>query len=356
LTRTPSTADPRSAAAAALFILTACSPHPRLIAVAEGERGIGLLDGALVRTGAFEAPASARDEHITAVHLSGDGLRVVAALASSTGGSLATLRRLDGGPAGARRLAWRPTAIQPLADGRMLLVTGTVSADAGAGGVVVLYDLSDQFAPAAQPVCAARPAGAAVWSEGGRAYVTCPDETIVEIDAALRQVVRSVPLPRASGTQPCEAAGADLSLAGTALLIACARSGMLLYLDRVTLTPFDSMRVGLGATALAVARGGRTAALALSGGELVVVDVPGRRVRARWQLPPPVGAVAMSRDGSWVFAVTRDGSPSAELVKLEVPSGRAAARRALPRGGRALSLWPGSTPPIMRWTAAPAGS
>ncbi|HWP37040.1 MAG TPA: hypothetical protein VNL18_05735, partial [Gemmatimonadales bacterium] len=176
---------------------------------------------------------------------------------------------------------------------------------------------------------------------GERAYVLCADDLIAEVDPALRLVVKNVELSATSGR--CGTAAGALSANQTVLFVACSASARLLYLDRVTLMPFDSVDIGAGAARLALSPDGRHAVVASpSGGIVEVVDVRARTVRHRLPLPEALD-IAVSADGH-AFVVGAE-----RLWEVDVGAGLMAREVALGAPAAAVVVWPGPREPRMRW-------
>jgi DNA-binding beta-propeller fold protein YncE len=176
---------------------------------------------------------------------------------------------------------------------------------------------------------------------GERVYVLCDEDHIAEVDPALRLVVRKALL--SADSIPCRPRAGALSVNGTVLFVACAASGRLLYLDRVTLKPFDSVAVAPGTARLVLTPDGRRALLANpDAGALAVIDVRARTAR-RFVAIPGATDIAVAADGrAFVLGARR-------LVEVDAYEGRVYREIEVDEGARAVAAWPGPAEARMSW-------
>jgi DNA-binding beta-propeller fold protein YncE len=249
-----------------------------------------------------------------------------------------------------------PLDLTRLQDGRVLLVTfGRAPGTDGRGGVSIV-STRDLTELGRLEACADHPEGVAAMGDGRRAYVRCggTGPALVELDLELRRVVRSTPLaglppnPRAAGQPSCGGGGVALSRTDGFLLLPCSESGRLVYFDRLTLEPVDSLPVGPGIDRIAVSRRDPIALLASEDRpEVQLVDLGQRTVDATIQLSRPARSLAISGDGRWAFLTVGDDR-NGSLVRLSLKSSRVVSRTPV-TGAGGISLWPGRSSPVMIW-------
>jgi hypothetical protein len=189
--------------------------------------------------------------------------------------------------------------------------------------------------------------------EGDQGYATCAPGRVAEIDPKLEFLVRTAFIGADSG-RACGAGRSALSPNGTLLLIPCAVTGRLLYVDRVTLQPWDSADVGPGISAVAATPGGVAVVLQPDSDRVLLVDLGHHASLATIATPPAPVDVALSARGRTAFVVCagRAGGPGA-LLELDTHDGAVRANALLPPGARALYVWPGRRNSRLRWAAAP---
>lgn len=324
-----------------LSILTGCSPAPRWIAVAAGNRDILLLDGHLHPTRRVELPAQP-----LALESTGDGASVL--LGGATGpqsGLLAWLRRSDG-VAVVERPAGGPVRVLSLdREGRLVFaLTG------GPEGGLSIRNAEDLSELRALPICA-EPVALAFTGEGDRAYVTCRPGTVAEVDPKLEIVVQRAFVSADSG-RACQAGRGALSGNGTLLFVPCAATGRVLYLDRVTLRPWDSVSVAVGVAALAVTPGAVAVALLPDSASVVLVDLRRKSRLATVATPPDPVDVVLSAGGRFAFVLAAGRGGDGALLRIDTQTGTVTARRALPGGGRAVYVWPARRESRMHWVGS----
>lgn len=184
--------------------------------------------------------------------------------------------------------------------------------------------------------------------EGDRAYLTCRPGSVAEVDPRLELVVQTTLVGADSG-RACGAGRGALSGNGTLLFVPCSASGQILYLDRVTLRPWDSVYVGRGVGPLAVTQAGVAVALLPGSSRIVLVDLRGKRRLASLSLTPSPVDVALSASGRLAFVLGADLGGEGALWELDLRSGAVLARVTIPGGGRAVRVWPGRREPRTRW-------
>lgn len=285
------------------------------------------------------------DDSLTGLTAAADGQSVYLVVAQSAGGALVRAGRRRGAPVERWSLApSRPLFVSYAPDASLVLVGAKAPPENG----VLLLLPPRPLAPATTlVVCSGEPRGGAVHPDGHRVYVTCSTGEIAEIDLDLGAVLRTVSYPPDGAPGSCQPTPPALSSNGTVLFVACARTGGLHFLDRVTLTAFDSLAVGEGAVDLVVAGARRVVLVRTAHNEIVVADPRGRSVVARLATPAPA-RVAVSADHRWAYAVGGGGSETAQLVRIDLRTGRIAAVVPVPVGARHVALWPERTP-VMRW-------
>jgi DNA-binding beta-propeller fold protein YncE len=190
--------------------------------------------------------------------------------------------------------------------------------------------------------------------DGDRAYVVCRPGLVIEVDPALALVLRRAVVAADSG-RSCEAGPAALSSNETLLLVPCRASGRLLYLDRATLEPWDSMAVAPGISRVAPAGGGIAVVLVPDSDRALILDLRGKRRLAGVPTAPAPVEVALDAAGRRAFVLAAGRSSAAGgVLAIELPSGAVRARVDLPPGARTLAIWPGARKVRMRWTTASA--
>jgi DNA-binding beta-propeller fold protein YncE len=289
--------------------------------------------------------------------------------------------------AGATHLSLEPQALESSGDGAAILVGGSTSAQSGmvawlrrsdrkvvvehsAAGPVSVVALdreggealvltaganarlsflsTGQLAPTRSlPVCS-QPVALSFTQEGDRAYVTCRPGSVVEVDPKLEMVVQTALVGADSG-QACGAGRGALSANGTLLYVPCAASGQILYLDRVTLRPWDSVFVARGLGALAVTPEALAVALVPDSNRLALVDLRRKRRLASVSLASTPVDVALSASGRQAFVLAGTQGGEGALWELDLHGGAVLARAVIPGGGRAVHVWPHRREPRMHW-------
>lgn len=313
---------------AACVALTGCAPAPRWLAVGTSD-AVVFLDGRLHQVA--RAPLPIEPQQLA---FAPDGASLFIGAAQGPGLSLLARLPREGGALGGTSVEGDVRRLAFTRDGRTLLLatsrgpTGLMVASTATLAVTriaIACDANDLVATAS----------------GERAYLICADGKVVEVDPALQLVVQVADL---GGREPrCEPAAAALSANGTVLFVACAASGALLYLDRVTLAPFDSLTIPSGARHLAVS--GRHALLTIPGveGQLVIVDVRARSVQQVVSLPGALNvAVTAAGRRALVTAPPR-------IIEVDVDTGQVLQDTTHAGITGSLALWPGPWEPRIRW-------
>ncbi|MBI2401510.1 MAG: hypothetical protein HYV20_01970 [Gemmatimonadetes bacterium] len=322
-----------------LLTLAGCSPGPRWIAVA-GDHRLTFFDGDLRSTGAWRL-----DITPTAIESTGDGFGVlIGSGAGAQAGGVTWLRRTDGETILQHQLNAPVRGLWSDREGRRVFALG-----GGAVGTLRILRADRLTQSRAIPVCA-EPVSLVFAPDGDRAYVTCRPGVVVEVDANLQIVVRSAWVGPDSG-RSCGAGRGDLSANGTLLFVPCATSGRLIYMDRATLKPWDSMPVGVGAKVMAVTPGAVAVTLFPDSDRVALVNLRSKRLIAVVSIPNPVD-VALSADGrlAFVLAAERTGAEGA-LLQMDTRTGAELGRVVLRGGGRAVYVWPGRREPRMYWVS-----
>lgn len=311
-------------------MLAACSPDPRWVAVAHpNDRSITLLDGRLAAVATLSLPAPP-----VAMRFSPDGAGLYAALAIDTGGSVVALvPRASGAVRLSPPLAGTAVDLGLARDSRTLYL-----ALSGTGGGVSFLGLTALRERRRLAVCDTALALTAT-RDGERLYLLCGDDRIAEIDLGLEIVVRIQRFASA-----CHAARLALSRTEGLLLVPCSATGRLLYLDRRTLAPLDSLTLEPGLHGIAVARGGRAVVTVPAAGRVLVADLRARTVVHTLGTHRPPADVAVEAAGRSAYLLT-----DAALLVLDLEAGEVRRRAALATRGSGLAVWPGPREPRPAW-------
>jgi DNA-binding beta-propeller fold protein YncE len=326
---------------AGLLFAAACTPSPRWVAVAvPPDHSILLFDGALHPAGRLAVPGEP-----TTLESTGDGMSLLVGTAAAAGGRLVWLGRADDAVVLDVPLPGPARDLRLHNDGRTLFALS-----AGHPGGVSLRGTTALTQQRWIGVCDA-PQALAFTREGDQAYVTCAPGSVAEVDPTLEYLVRRTFVAADSG-RACGAGRSALSPNNTFLYIPCAHTGRLLYVDRVTLKPWDSTDVGVGISAVAAAPGALAVVLQPDSDRVVLVDLARRARLAAITTPPQPTAVTLSADGRLAFVVCagRAGTPGV-LLQLDARTGAVLARAALPAGAGAVYAWPGPYNSRMHWGA-----
>jgi hypothetical protein len=335
---------PRFAAlSTSLLSLTACSPAPHWIAVASpGQHAVLVLDGRLRLRQTFTLAGAPATLESTG---DGSGILVGTAIGADTG-ALVWLRRADGATILLRLVPGEVGAVRlDRGGGRLFLLTRGPHS----GLAILGADQLDERRSI--PICP-EPESLALTREEDRAYVICQPGTVAEVDPKLGLLLRLEPIGADSG-QACLAGRGALSADGTLLLVPCARSGHLLYLDRVTLRPWDSLAVAPGVSVVATTPEGVGVVLLPDSDRVVLLSLARKERIATIPTPDNPVDLCLSASGrfAYVVAAGRDGQPGA-LLELDTRTGRITNRVALSSGARAVYLWPGPRLSRMYWAPA----
>jgi hypothetical protein len=325
---------------AVLLLAASCTPNPRWIAVAlSRDHAIALFDSALRPTERLTVPGEP-----TALESTGDGMSLLVGGAQDDGsGGLTWIGRADGARVLHVALPGPVRDVRLHNDGNTLFVLA-----AGYPGGVSVRGTTALSQQRWIGVCDV-PQSLAFTREGDQGYVICAPGTIAEVDPTLEYLVRQVFVGADSG-RVCGAGRSALSPNNTFLYVPCALTGRLLYVDRVTLEPWDSTEVGPGIAAVAAAAGAVAVVLQPDSDRVVLVDLARHARRATVATPADPSAVALSADGrrAFVACAGRAGSPGA-LLELDVRTGTLLARATLPPGADAVYAWPGPHKSRMPW-------
>ena len=298
---------------------------------------MALFDDHLQSTGAWHL-----DTPADAIASTGDGLGILIGSATGAGaGSVSWVRRTDGATLLRRQLTRSVNGLWLDREGRRVFALG--AGPAGSLGFLVADSLTEIQAI---PVCS-EPVSLVFAPDRDRLYLTCRPGTVVEVDARLQIVVRSAWIGADSG-RACGAGPSDLSANGTLLYVPCAGTGRLLYLDRATLAPWDSMPVGAGAAAVAVTPRAFAVILLPDSDRVLLVNLRSKTVVAAAAAPNPVD-VALSADGSLAFVAAAGRGGDGELLKIATQTGRVLGRATVRAGGRVVHVWPGRGDSRMYW-------
>jgi hypothetical protein len=200
------------------------------------------------------------------------------------------------------------------------------------------------------PLCQEAVLGLAHYGVRDRIYAVCRGDEIVEVDRELAVRVRSVRLTRDSTTgASCGVSDIGTSPNGTLIYVLCANSGTLLYLDRVQLTPFDSVAVGPGGRRFDRTPDGHFGIVTRPAvGQVIIVDLRGRASVSQIALE---GAreIGIGSDGRTAF-IAATTPTTGRLVRVNLTDGRIVAAVAIPPGDPHVTVWPSYKSPRMRWT------
>ena len=324
--------------------LIACTPHPRLVAVADSSGVAIIYDEQLVPLDTVELD-TARTGTTRDLLFTGDGASLLSVGSDADGGVLRRTGRLAPGISSTTHLSEDPTRIIPFPDGRRILVLGALGETDGLVGVARVIDAeSISELGTALTACPGAAVDAAVHEDGAKAFVVCEDDSISEIDAMINRVIRNTPI---SNNRECGVAGVALSPSGSLLLVPCARSGWMLSVDRVFLTPLDSVQVGPGARSLVVLRGTREVLVAFPG-EIVFVELDRLRVHRRVQFATGILQVVSGAD-SRSIAILGVTDGHARILRVDRESGAILREQAAPRKATSVAIWPGREFPVMSW-------
>lgn len=343
MSRSPQRHGYAAASLLTLLLAAGCSPAPRWVAVAlPRDHAILLFDAALHPTGRLTVEGAP-----TALESTGDGMSLlVGAAGEGDSGRLTWVGRTDGARVLDRELPGPVRDLRLHNDGNTLFVLS-----AGHPGGVSVRGTTALTQERWISVCDA-PRALAFTREGDQGYVTCAPGAVAEVDPTLEYLVQRAYIAADSG-RACGAGHSALSPNNTFLYIPCAVTGRLLYVDRVTLKPWDSTEVGVGITAVAAAPGAVAVVLQPDSDHVVLVDLARRARLATISTPPDPTSVALSADGrrAFVSCAGRGGSPGA-LLELDARTGELLARAALPPGAGAVYAWPGRHESRMHWGPA----
>lgn len=303
-------------------------------------------------------PAAGPWDRMTGLLAGSDGTTLYLALQSTDGAAVARVARLTGSTLALQQFPHDSiTGMWLLPDARTLAVAEVADQPSGTHqGTLHLLpaDLADTGL--AVPACAGAVAGFTSLGRRGRAYVGCDTDTIVEIDAALGLVVRTVGVSGTDAANRATCGPTDVASSpnGTIVYVLCRAAGTLLYLDRLALTALTAVDIGVGASAVVLTPdGGRAIVTRPPSSEVVVVDLRRREVRSR-VIIPDVRRAVIGSEGRYAYAVsTGGGSQPGRLARIDLENGLLLAERAISATASLLSLWPATGTPYMRWTSLP---
>ncbi len=276
MSRSPQRHGYAAASLLTLLLAAGCSPAPRWVAVAlPRDHAILLFDAALHPTGRLTVEGAP-----TALESTGDGMSLlVGAAGEGDSGRLTWVGRTDGARVLDRELPGPVRDLRLHNDGNTLFVLS-----AGHPGGVSVRGTTALTQERWISVCDA-PRALAFTREGDQGYVTCAPGAVAEVDPTLEYLVQRAYIAADSG-RACGAGHSALSPNNTFLYIPCAVTGRLLYVDRVTLKPWDSTEVGVGITAVAAAPGAVAVVLQPDSDHVVLVDLARRARLATISTPP----------------------------------------------------------------------
>lgn len=332
----------------ALLLLASCSPAPRWIAVAGGgnESSIVLLNGDLTPVDTLYVPSDEASGQIVDIVFASDGSSLLANIQGEHTNSVLRIRRTDGVAVDQVTLPSRTErsgSIQ-IVDSRTILIMGRSTEGDGRGGVVFFLSATSLSKYEQLPVCATAPLAIAIVKQVKRAYVRC-DTALAELDLPLRRLVRTVPLDLDAA---CGLGGLAPSRSGNIIYTTCAKSGQLLFLDRVTLRPLDSLGLPPGGTELGASARIPIALVRFPRlQQLEFVDLEKQRTTMRLTDFGKLSVFALSGEGLWAFVTTGDSGN--RLLKVDLRTGQTTATNTLPGGTSSVAVWPGPNTPVLLW-------
>ena len=289
-------------------------------------------------------------ERISAVEFGPGGASLYLGVSHSGGSAVSWINRSTGFSLARLELPQDSlTLLRLLPDARSLAITTVSLEGAGAYESVLHIVPTDLSAPGTRiPLCGGAVVELATYGVRDRMYALCRGDELAEIDRKLGVRVRSIQLSPAPGAQACGAADVHTSSNGSVVFVLCAGSGTLLYLDRVQLTPFDSLFVDIGAQQLARTPSGRYAAITRPrDNELVIVDLRQRHVTHRLPVDG-VAHAAIGIDGRSVF-VTATTAMESRLYRVTLATGEVQQHQLTVHDPLGVAVWPGPKSPKMRW-------
>ncbi len=332
----------------ALLLLASCSPAPQWIAVAGGSSGssIVLLNGDLTPTDTLYLSSDESSGQIVDIAFASDGLSLLAGIQGEQASSVLRLRRIDGVAVDQVTLPSRTerSGSMHIVDPRTILMMGRSTEGDGREGVVFFLSAASLSKYEKLSVCSTAPLAIAIVSQVKRAYVRC-DAGLAELDLLLRRLVRTVPLDLDAA---CGPGGLAPSRSGNIIYMTCAKSGQLLFLDRVTLRPLDSLRLVPGGTELAAsAQLPRALVRFPLRQQLEFVDLEQQTTTMRLTDFGKFSVFALSGKGLWAFVTTGDSGN--RLLKIDLRTDRTTATNTLPGGTSSIAVWPGRNSPVFLW-------
>jgi hypothetical protein len=343
----------RVAAIVLVVLVTACTTRSRHVAVTSGADGTVVVFTSDLRTAdTVPVPEDGPGQH-TGAWLAYDGTTLFAARATAAAGALERARLADG--ALLERVdfyAGTPALVHPLFDGRTVMVATVERSGLAVRSTLhfLTLDLSSQTSPV--PVCDTRVLGLATVRPNDRVYLLCDRDRVVEIDRRLRTLIRTVDLPAPAEPEqsPCGASDIGIASTGSIVFVLCGETGHLLYLDRVTLEPLDSLEVGYGGLRLARTPDGQHVVVTRPGRrEVVVADVRRRTIVGRITTAYPPLAVVAGADSRTAYVSTGLPDVPGRLLRVDLPSATVSADVPTIPMPVTVSVWPGEESPVMRW-------
>jgi hypothetical protein len=344
---------PVRVAAIVLAVTAACTAPSRRVAVTSGADGTVVVFAGDLRTADTVPLSEDGPGRRIGASLAYDGTTLFAASATAAAGAVERIRLADG--AMLERVdfyAGTPTLVHPLFDGRTVMVATVERSGLAVRSTLHFLglDLSSQTSPV--PVCDTPVLGLATVRPNDRVYLLCDGDRLVEIDRRLRTLVRTVdlPAPAAPDQSPCGASDVGIASTGSIVFVLCGESGRLLYLDRVTLEPLDSLDVGYAGILLARTPDGQYVVITRPGNkEVVVADVRRRTIVGRIPTEYDPLAVVAGADSRTAFIATGPPNAPGRLLRIDLPSASVSADVPTVPMPVTVSAWPGEESPVMRW-------
>jgi hypothetical protein len=202
-------------------------------------------------------------------------------------------------------------------------------------------------------VCDGQAVGVTVMRAGDRAFVTCAADAVTELNLELRRILQSVQLgepSRTDGAGGCSPGIPALSLNETVLFVPCAKSGRLLYLDRVTLNPLDSVELGASVRSVHLSRKLNKAVVTFTSRPAVAIVQVRRRETVVLQTSGQLVDLALSGDGLRAYLLLADtGDGTRSVASVDLASTEIVGRVTVPSWAAAITTWPTERTPVMWW-------
>jgi hypothetical protein len=310
-----------------LAVLAACSPEPRWIAVAGPDAAAVLVFDAGLGESDTLAVAPVAD-----VHFGPDGTTLYMVRNHPDAAGITRVARATGLVLEQQALPGdMVSGLWILHDGQTLVASGATA--------LHLLPISLSHPGKSVEICDDPIRGFTPTGVRGRAYAVCGEGRLVEIDTDLEIVVRSI------SHEPCGTEDVAVSPNGTIVYLLCQGTGTLLYFDRLSLTPFDSVSLGIGGREMALTPSGQKAVITRpDAGEVVVVDLRRRAVDFRLRVGAAWDA-AIGMDGRFAYVTAQELRGPGRLIRIDLDGATVSFERQTLAGSVEVTLWPGPESP-----------